>query len=219
MKRNRIAVIGLGRFGHSLAIEAQKNGIEVLAIDVSESLVNNIADHVSEAMIADCSNPKAIAAVDWLQFSTVVVAIGSDIKNSMMAVIHLQEAGVQNLWCKVQDRYHAALVSRMGVQKVISPEEEMGRSVGRVLRHPDILQQMHLNDTQYVAEIKIVKVVEQRSFLTTLNTQGLTLLALKLSKQPEFESSKEFPDRFHPGDKVLVMSKTKGGFSWPSLQL
>lgn len=218
MKRNRIAVIGLGRFGHSLAIEAQKNGIEVLAVDRTEQLVNDIADHVSEAMIADCSNPKAIAAVDWLQFSTVVVAIGSDIKNSMMAVIHLQEAGVQNLWCKVQDRYHAALVSRMGVQKVISPEEEMGRTVGRALRHPDILQQMHLTENQYVAEIKIMNVVEQRALLTTLKSQDLILVALKLKKQSEFEPSKELPNRFHPGDKVLVMSRTREGFTWPSLQ-
>ncbi|WP_417584850.1 potassium channel family protein [Nitrincola sp.] len=217
MKRNRIAVIGLGRFGHSLAIEAQKNGIEVLAIDRHESLVNDIADQVSEAMIADCTNPKAIAAVDWQQFSTVIVAIGSDIKNSMMAVIHLQEAGVQNLWCKVQDRYHAALVSRMGVQKVISPEEEMGRRAGRSLRHPDILQQMPLTDNQYVAEIKIMNIVEQRSFLSTLKSQDLTLLALKLKKQSQFELPREMPNRFHPGDKVLVMSRTREGFTWPSL--
>ncbi|QEW06386.1 potassium channel family protein [Nitrincola iocasae] len=217
MKRNRIAVIGLGRFGHSLAIEAQKNGIEVLAIDRHESLVNDIADQVSEAMIADCTNPKAITAVDWQQFSTVVVAIGSDIKNSMMAVIHLQEAGVQNLWCKVQDRYHAALVSRMGVQRVISPEEEMGRRAGRTLKYPDILQQMQLTENQYVAEIKIINIVEQRSFLSTLRLQDLTLLAIKQKKHSQFESSRELPDRFHPGDKVLVMSRTREGFAWPSL--
>ncbi|WP_162301252.1 potassium channel family protein [Nitrincola tibetensis] len=217
MKRNRIAVIGLGRFGQALATEAQKNSIEVLAIDRNESLVNDIADQVSEAIIADCTNPKAISAIDWQQFSTVIVAIGSDIKNSMMAVILLQEAGVKNLWCKVQDRYHAALVSRMGVQKVISPEEEMGRRAGRHLRHPDMLQQMQLTENQYVAEIKIVNIVEQRSFMSTIKSQDLILLAIKLKKQTEFEMAREIPSRFYPGDKVLVMSRTREGFTWPTL--
>ncbi len=112
MKKRRIAVIGLGQFGATMAQEAQINGMEVLAMDINEDKVNEIADHVSEAIIADSTNAKAIAAVDWNQFMTVIVAIGSDIKNSMMTVIHLQEAGVPDLWCKVKDKYRASLRRR-----------------------------------------------------------------------------------------------------------
>ncbi|MFC3851609.1 potassium channel family protein [Salinispirillum marinum] len=217
MAKNRIAVIGLGRFGATLAEEAQKNGLEVLVVDKNEQKVNDMADEVSEAIIADCTNPRAIKAIDWLQFKTVVVAIGSDIKNSLMTVINLQEAGVTNLWCKVQDRYHAALITRLGVQKVISPEEEMGRRAGRTLRHPDMAQQMQLNDAQYVAEIDIYQRTSRSDFMRAVKRQGMNLLAVSRKHNGHYEPLLEAPECLYPGDKVLLLSTTGEGFAWPSL--
>lgn len=216
LKKRRIAVIGLGRFGKTLAMEAQANGMEVLAIDQDEAKVNDIADSVSEAIIADCTRPKAIAAIEWSQFMTVVVAIGSDIKNSMMTVIHLQESGVQNLWCKVQDNYHAAIVTRLGVEKVISPEEEMARRTGRTLRHPDMVQQMVLGDQQHVAEVSIIQRTDRRNFVAAMRRQHHTLLAVRRKQEVEYQAMTDAPDCLYPGDRVLLLSNISEGFSWPS---
>ncbi|MHA7881409.1 MAG: potassium channel family protein [Saccharospirillum sp.] len=215
MSKQRIAVIGLGHFGETLAIEAQANGIDVLAIDIDEEKVNNIADHVSEAIIADCTNVRAVRAIEWQQFITVVVAIGSDIKNSLMTVIHLQEAGVTTLWCKVQDQYHAALVSRLGVHKVISPEEEIARRVGRTIQYPDMVQQMLVGQSQYLAEIQIIRRLKRQELVERLNAHRHTLVAVQRHQAPNFDPVTELPDCLYPGDRVLVLSQYVEDGQWP----
>ncbi len=222
MNKRRIAVIGLGRFGATMALEAQSNGMEVLAMDISEGKVNEIADHVSEAIIADSTNPKAIAAIDWRQFVTVVVAIGSDIKNSMMTVIHLQEVGVPDLWCKVQDKYHASLMKRLGVQRIISPEEEMAKRASLTLRFPDMSQQMLLGEFQYLAEVKIMQRVDKNDFLTSIWRQGHQLVAISHKQDKVYRPATDVPVCLYPGDSVLLLSngadtKTREGFTWPLL--
>ncbi|TGG94082.1 TrkA family potassium uptake protein [Natronospirillum operosum] len=216
MGKQRIAVIGLGRFGATLAQEAQANGVEVLAVDSNETKVNDIADSVGEAIIADCTDPKAINAIDWQQFSTVVVAIGSDIKNSMMTVIHLQEAGVRTLWCKVQDKYHAALMSRLGVQKVISPEEEMARRAGRTIHFPDMMQQMLLGADQFVAEIQIINRMDRSAIASKLGRKHHQLLAIKRKTESSFTQTTALPDCLYPGDRILVLSQSSAEASWLS---
>lgn len=222
MNKRRIAVIGLGQFGATMAQEAQANGMEVLAMDINENKVNEIADHVSEAIIADSTNAKAIAAIDWRQFITVVVAIGSDIKNSMMTVIHLQEAGVPDLWCKVQDKYHASLMKRLGVQRIISPEEEMAKRASLTLQFPDMAQQMMLGDSQYLAEVKIMQRVDKNDFLHAIRRQGHQLLAINHKQDKHYHPATEVPVCLYPGDSVLLLSNAKEatareGFVWPSL--
>lgn len=222
MNKRRIAVIGLGRFGATMALEAQANGMEVLAMDISEEKVNEIADHVSEAIIADSTNAKAIAAIDWRQFMTVIVAIGSDIKNSMMTVIHLQEVGVPDLWCKVQDKYHASLMKRLGVQRIISPEEEMAKRASLSLRYPDMSQQMMLGETQYLAEVKIIQRIDKKDFLNAIHRQGHLLVAINHKQDKMYHPTTEVPVCLYPGDSVLLLSnggetKTREGFIWQSL--
>jgi trk system potassium uptake protein len=222
MNKRRIAVIGLGRFGATMALEAQANGMEVLAMDISEDKVNEIADHVSEAIIADSTNAKAIAAIDWRQFMTVIVAIGSDIKNSMMTVIHLQEVGVPDLWCKVQDKYHASLMKRLGVQRIISPEEEMAKRASLSLRYPDMSQQMMLGETQYLAEVKIIQRIDKKDFLNAIHRQGHLLVAINHKQDKMYHPATEVPVCLYPGDSVLLVSnggetKTREGFIWQSL--
>lgn len=225
MKKRRIAVIGLGRFGATMAQEAQANGMEVLAMDINENKVNEIADHVSEAIIADSTNAKTIAAVDWQQFITVIVAIGSDIKNSMMTVIHLQEAGVPDLWCKVQDKYHASLMKRLGVQRIISPEEEMAKRASLSLRFPDMAQQMLLGDSQYIAEVKITQRVDRADFIQALHKHGHHLVAINHKQDKHYHPGSEAPVCLYPGDSVLLLSaagdaspnKSREGFLWSSL--
>ncbi|MDP2283800.1 MAG: TrkA family potassium uptake protein [Pseudohongiella sp.] len=222
MNKRRIAVIGLGRFGATMALEAQANGMEVLAMDISEEKVNEIADHVSEAIIADSTNAKAIAAIDWRQFMTVIVAIGSDIKNSMMTVIHLQEVGVPDLWCKVQDKYHASLMKRLGVQRIISPEEEMAKRASLSLRYPDMAQQMMLGETQYLAEVKIIQRIDKKDFLNAIHRQGHLLVAINHKQDKMYHPATEVPVCLYPGDSVLLLSnggetKTREGFIWQSL--
>ncbi|GEM_PF-3569159 len=222
MNKRRIAVIGLGRFGATMALEAQANGMEVLAMDISEDKVNEIADHVSEAIIADSTNAKAIAAIDWRQFMTVIVAIGSDVKNSMMTVIHLQEVGVPDLWCKVQDKYHASLMKRLGVQRIISPEEEMAKRASLSLRYPDMSQQMMLGETQYLAEVKIIQRIDKKDFLNAIYRQGHLLVAINHKQDKMYHPATEVPVCLYPGDSVLLLSnggetKTREGFIWQSL--
>ena len=98
----QIAVIGLGRFGQSLCLELMQQGAEVFAVDVDEVLVNEIADQVTQAVVADCSNENTVKELNLSTYDSVFVAIGEDSKASILTTLILKETGVKNIWVKTK---------------------------------------------------------------------------------------------------------------------
>lgn len=134
----QIMVIGLGRFGSSLAQELVAAGFEVLGVDGSARRVQDQADvltHVVEADTADLATLRQLGAGD---FSTVVVGIGTDVEASILTTSALVDLGVRNIWAKAVSDAHGRILERVGAHHVVFPEADMGRRVahlvtGRVL--------------------------------------------------------------------------------------
>jgi trk system potassium uptake protein TrkA len=127
--KHSVLVIGLGRFGASAARELMRLGHEVLAIDESEDKVNDISPEVTHAVELDASDEDALRAAGAGDFEHAIVAISSDAEASIFATMALKNLGVSNVVAKAATTLHGRILERVGADRVVYPEREMGRRV------------------------------------------------------------------------------------------
>jgi trk system potassium uptake protein TrkA len=127
--KTSVLVIGLGRFGASAARELMRLGHEVLAIDGNESIVNEIAPEVTHAVQLDAADEGALRAIGAAEFDHAIVAISSGIEASIFATMALKKLGVGNVVAKAGSDLHGAILERVGADRVVFAEREMGQRV------------------------------------------------------------------------------------------
>lgn len=179
--RKQFAVLGLGRFGTSLAVTLAKMGHEVLAVDAHEETVEKIAGVVTKAVQADVNNEEVLKSLGIRNFDTVVVAIGQDIQTSILATVMLKEMGVKNLVAKAQNELHGKVLEKVGADLVIFPERDMGVRVAHCLVSCQILDQIQLSPDYSIAEINATPKMVGKT-LGQLNLRvkmGLNVLVIK----------------------------------------
>lgn len=130
---NGTVVIGLGRFGSSLAHELIHDGYEVLGIDSDPTVVQRHADELTHAAVADTTDPEALRQLGVHQFNTAVVGIGDDLEASILTTSLLAEFGVPSIWAKATSRQHGRILERVGAHHVVLPEHEMGERVAHLV--------------------------------------------------------------------------------------
>jgi trk system potassium uptake protein TrkA len=129
----RVAVIGLGRFGSSLAHELTRRGWDVLGIDTDATLVQRHSDALTHSAVADCTDSEVLEQLGVHEFTSAVVGIGSDIEASILITSNLLEAGVPNIWAKAISRQHGQILERLGAHHVVLPEHDMGERVAHLV--------------------------------------------------------------------------------------
>ncbi|GAA2734725.1 TrkA family potassium uptake protein [Pedococcus aerophilus] len=128
-----VLVIGLGRFGGSVAIELQRLGHHVVAVERDHELAETFLGKVTKIVQADASQPQAVANLKARSFKLAVVGIGSSVEASVLCAMNLVDAGIPTIWAKSLSPEHARILERIGVHHVISPEAESGRRVAHLL--------------------------------------------------------------------------------------
>ncbi len=130
-----VVVIGLGRFGRSLALELMEDGqVDVLGIDSDPKLVEELAGHLTHAVVADSTREEALRQLSVHEFDRAVVGIGTNLEASILTVSTLLQFGIRNVWAKAISDSHARILSQLGAHKVIRPEHEMGMRVAHLVR-------------------------------------------------------------------------------------
>ena len=132
MKNKQIIVVGLGRFGNALAETLVENGCEVMAIDTNEERLDEIAPRITHTVCADATDAEALDALGVRNFDVAVVTIGTDIKASTVATMLLKEKGVGRVIAKAHDELHARLLLKVGADKIVFPERDMGRRMAHL---------------------------------------------------------------------------------------
>jgi trk system potassium uptake protein len=129
-----VVVIGLGRFGKSLALELMDNGVEVLGIDEDPRTVQGLAGRLTHVVEADSTNEEALRQLSVHEFDRAVVGIGSDLEASILTSSVLVTFGVKNIWAKAISHSHARILRQLGVHHVVRPEHDMGKRVAHLVR-------------------------------------------------------------------------------------
>lgn len=149
-----IAVIGLGRFGKKLATTLYDMGSDVMAVDKDAELVQNVSGNVTYAIEADVSNPDVVKGLGLKEMDVVVVAIGQDLASSIMAVMIAKEQGVPYVLAKAKDERMGSILTKIGADKIIYPEEESGQRTARILLSDNFLEFFEIDDNLCLLEIK-----------------------------------------------------------------
>ena len=153
MKKS-IAVLGLGKFGRSLARSLSSLGADVLAVDQNETLVKEIADFCSEAVCADLTNEESLNALGLKDMDIVVVAVGRNLEASIFAVSAAKEQGVPLVMAKSISVRMSTILRRIGADKVILPEEYAGNRTAVTLMSESVLDYFQVDDSLCMIEMK-----------------------------------------------------------------
>lgn len=152
-KDKQYIVIGCGRFGSALAKKMCQLGNEVMVIDKNRDIIENIVDEVTHTAILDVTDENDLKSIGLGNFDVAIVAISSDIKASIMATIMAKELGVSKVVCKAKDELEAKVLYKVGADKVVFPERDMGIRVAYNLVSDNILDQINLDPEYSIMEI------------------------------------------------------------------
>ena len=206
-KNKQYLVLGLGRFGESLAMTLYKMGHEVLAVDSDADLVDSIAPHVTQAIQIDATDESALQSLGVRNFDAAIVSIGQNMRDSILVCVLLKELGVPYLIAKATDELHAKVLRKVGVDRVVFPERDMGMRLAKSLLTPNVLELIDLSDDYQLMETilpakwsgeTIIGIDVRRRF-------GVSILAIHRGK--EFFVSPEADFAFEAGDILLVLGK------------
>ena len=139
-------VIGLGRFGSSLAKQLCKLGAEVLALDVKGDLVQQVAGDVTHAVVGDAQDKEVLRALGVRNMDCAVIAIGDNLAASVLITMNLKELGIPFIVCKAHDETHRKVLEKLGVDRVVIPEQEYAQRLARTLNSHNVLDYIELSE-------------------------------------------------------------------------
>jgi len=154
MKR-QVAVVGLGRFGSSIAKSLFNMGNDVLAIDSNGKYVESLATEITHAVQADATNEAVLKELGIGNFDVAIVAIGADIQSSVLSTILLKNLGVPHVIARAENELHGSILEKIGADKVVYVEGEMGVRVSHALALKDVIDYITVTNTYGVAKIAI----------------------------------------------------------------
>lgn len=155
--KKQFVIIGCGRFGSSVAEKLNELGCEVMAIDPSEETVQKISESVTYAIQADATDENALKSVGISNFDVAVISIGEDIQASIMVTLMVKELGIKHIVCKAKNDMHAKVLYKIGADRVVFPEREMGVRVAKNLVSNKILDYIELSEDYTIVEIPPLK--------------------------------------------------------------
>lgn len=158
--KSSVLVVGLGRFGAAAARELERLGNEVLAVDQSEAIVNDIAPDVTHAVQLDANDEHALRSVGAAEFDYAIVAISSAMEASIFATMALKNLGVAHVIAKAATELHGAILERVGADRVVYPEREMGTRVAHSIGISNVIDYLDV-----APRFGIVKVTPPSSFV------------------------------------------------------
>lgn len=203
--RPDFAVVGLGRFGSSVALKLLERGYSVLGIDRDPALVQELSDSLTQVVALDSTSEDALRAVGIAQFETVVVAIGTHFENNLLTTVTLKSIGVRRVVCKAVNERQRQILLRVGADEVVLPEHEAGARLAWRLAEPRVIDHLDLGAGFSVAELRVpAALVGQTLAESQLRQQfGINVLAVrrggKLIVNPPAEHD------FVAGDMLLVI--------------
>ena len=205
-------VVGLGRFGRSVARTLYENNQDVLAIDDDEETVQQAIDSdvVSEAIVLDASDETAIKNVIKDNFDVAFVCIGSNMQASIMVTLLLKEAGVPKIIAKAQSRAQGKVLEKIGADEVVYPEEFMGKRTANKILRPTIVEHFKLSNKYAVVEVLAPKSFSDKTLiqLDIRKKYGINIIGIK-DKNNEVNISPAPDSVIRKGDTLIVVADNK----------
>lgn len=203
------AVIGCGRFGSAVAKTLYELGNEVMAIDISQEAINELSDEVTIGIQADVKDEQALKDIGLSNCDVAVVSIASDIEASIMSTLIAKEMGIKRVIAKAQSEMHGRILYKIGADKVIFPERDMGVRVAHNLTSTNILDFIELSQDYSILEITALREWESKSLsqLKLPIKYGINVMAIKRNNSINVSPNGE--EVIQKDDIIVVIGSTK----------
>ncbi|MDD4801510.1 MAG: TrkA family potassium uptake protein [Syntrophomonas sp.] len=181
MKEKQFAVIGMGRFGESLARELTRMGHEVLAIDLDEERVNYAVEYATHAVQADTMDEQVLKNLGIGNFDAVIVAIGENIQSNILTTIIAKELGAKKVIAKAKNAMHGKVLDKIGADIVVYPERDMALKLARSLVSHNFVEQINLSTNYSIIEIFTPQLFVNKNLadINLRNMLRVTVLAIR----------------------------------------
>lgn len=193
MAKKQFLIIGLGRFGSSIAKKIYELGHDVLAIDKDEEKVQEISDYVTHAVQLDSTDEGVLKTLGVSNFDVAVVTIGSNLQASVMTTLILKELDIKYIIAKANNELYAKILTKIGADKVIMPEKDMGIRVAHNLVSSNILDYIELSSEYSILEIEAIEEWFDKSLkeLQIRKKYGINVVAIKGAEKVNVSPSAE----------------------------
>lgn len=200
------AVIGLGAFGSAVALELARFGNQVIGVDTDERRVSQMADALDSAVILDTTDEAALREAGIDRYDVALIAIGRDIQASILTTMNLKMLGVETIWVKAANKTHHRILSKLGADRVILPEQEMGRHIAQMLNNPVVQDYVSLGNGFSVVNIVIPARLAGRA-LADLGLGAYELRLLGLMRGTGFHACDAHDLVLEQDDKLILLGK------------
>ena len=208
-KDKQYIVIGCGRFGAALAVKMCELGNEVMVVDRNRDTIQDIADKVTHTAILEVTDENDLKGIGLGNFDVAIVAISSDLKASIIATVVAKEMGVPKVVCKAKDELEAKVLYKIGADKVVFPERDMGIRLAYNLVSQNVLDQINLDPEYSIMEIVTPKQWDDKTIIE-LNLRAkydINVLAVKTQ-----EGIKVMPSpncKMKEGNILIIIGNTE----------
>ena len=181
MNYSKFAVIGVGRYGATIARRLAEKGAQVFAFDPNEEKIENIKDEVAFAVTMDATDVRALSSQNMGEMDAVVVAIGENFEATVLTAVHLIDLGVKRIIARASGAQQRLILEKIGVKEILTPEDEVAYVVREKLLNPNIVSFLQLPDDHEIAEIRAPKGVVGRTCddVGFRNKYEMTLITIK----------------------------------------
>lgn len=203
-------VIGLGRFGVSLAQELYKLGFDVLGIDRDEQVAQTQTEQLITVVRADSTSESALRELGIPGYDVAVVAIGTDIQASILTTLLLKTLGVKEVIARANNPLHGESLERIGADKVLDPEREAGVRLAHRLFNPDVQEYIAVTGDVGISRFKppehlIGQTLEEAGLGGTRDRYGITVMAIRRGREPILFPAKD--EQIEVGDILFVAGR------------
>ncbi len=202
------AVFGLGRYGSAVAGELVNNGVEVIAVDIDERIVSAAADKFPICKCADITDPEVIRQLGISNVDVVIIAMASNLEASVMAVTLCKEAGVKTVIAKCANQMHQKILTRVGADKVVFPEDESGIRLAKNLLSSGFVDMVSLakNVSMVELDMKPEWIGKNLIELNLRKKYSLNVVAVRRGDMVSVDIDPQ--ESFRETDKLIVIANT-----------
>ena len=211
MNSKQYAVLGLGIFGSTVATTLAEYGCEVIAVDQDESCVERVADEVTKAVVANVTDQEELRAIGIEDIDVAIVAIGTHLEEAVLATMNLKELGVPYVIAKAKNKQFMKILEKVGANKVIRAEKDMGLKVAKSLLRKSIVDLVELDEDYSVVEIKAPLDWVGKNFidLNIRRVYNMNIIGIKHGDEDHLSLDVAPEYVIQNGDHFLVIGKTK----------
>ncbi len=204
-------VIGVGRFGSSVARNLYALGHEVMVLDNNEKRIKMIINDVTHAVEGDATNEESLKALDIKGFNAVILAIGENLQVSIMATIILKELEARFIVAKAQSELHGKTLEKLGVGHVIFPERDMGKRLARNIISPSMVDLFELSDKYNVVEVAAGKYMIGKTLkeLDLRRKHGINIIAIRRDSEEDPIILPMPEDAIQEEDVIIAIGSTE----------